>query len=52
MLCSFIALIYMPDVLPSYFDSKGNIVRYASKYERVLMYPTVSILVNVLLDFI
>lgn len=52
MLCSVVALIYMPDVLPSYFDGKGNIVRYASKYEKVLIYPIVSILVNFLLDFI
>ena len=35
-----------------YFDAKGNIIRYASKYEKLLIYPIVSLLVNALLDFI
>lgn len=52
MICSVIALIYMPDVVPAYFDTEGNVVRYASKYEMALIYPVVSMLVNSLLDFI
>mgnify|MGYP004573760347 CR=1 FL=1 len=52
IMCSAIAMIYLPDILPSYFDAKGNIIRYASKYEKLLIYPIVSLLVNALLDFI
>lgn len=52
ILCSVIALIYMPDILPSYYDADGNVIRYGTKYERVLIYPIVSLLVNFLLDII
>lgn len=52
IMCSIIAMLYLPDILPSYLDAKGNIIRYASKYEKVLIYPVVSLLVNGLLDFI
>ena len=52
IMCSAIAMVYLPDILPSYFDAKGNIIRYASKYEKLLIYPIVSLLVNALLDFI
>ena len=46
IMCSAIAMVYLPDILPSYFDAKGNI------YQRSLIYPIVSLLVNALLDFI
>ena len=25
IMCSAIAMVYLPDILPSYFDAKGNI---------------------------
>ena len=26
IMCSAIAMVYLPDILPSYFDAKGNII--------------------------
>ena len=52
VICSVITLVHLPEMVPSYFDSQGQIVRYANKYELALLFPVLSIIVYCLLNFI